>query len=160
MTFDLIVLGAPRTKKTHNDLVRLPPLPGRHKARMVLMPSRQWRQWVKGAAIVVLAEGRSCDYTYLRPFKRGRMIDQERVTLPGYFFLGLRPLTTERVRCAATFYRDRNHGDAVGYFQGLADLLEKRSVLKNDRQIVDWAGSQLLKDAKRPRVEVRIEVLE
>jgi Holliday junction resolvase RusA-like endonuclease len=75
-------------------------------------------------------------------------------------FLGLRPLTTAKVRCAAVFYRDADRGDAVGYYQGLADLLEKRGVLANDKQIADWNGSELRKDAQRPRVELTLEVLE
>ena len=146
MTFSLVILGAPRTKKTHNQLVW-------RNGRQVLLPSPQWRRWTKGAVIVVLEEGRSCGYTYLST--RGA----DRITLPGYQFLGLKPLTQARVRCMALFYRDRNHGDAVGFYQGLADLLEKRGVLANDRQIVDWGGSELRKDAKRPRVEVTLDVL-
>jgi hypothetical protein len=42
----------------------------------------------------------------------------------------------------------------VGYYQGLADLLESRGILANDKHIVSWDGSRLLKDAARPRVEL------
>ena len=61
---------------------------------------------------------------------------------------------TGSVNVAALFYRDANIGDATGYYQGLADLLEARGVLANDRQAVTWDGSRLLIDRVRPRVEV------
>jgi Holliday junction resolvase RusA-like endonuclease len=53
-------------------------------------------------------------------------------------------------------YRERAIGDAVGYYQAVADVLEKAGVLKDDRWIVSWDGSRLLKDADRPRVEVEL----
>ncbi len=62
----------------------------------------------------------------------------------------------DNVSCRAVFYRDAERGDAVGYYQGLADLLEKRGVIVNDAQIRDWDGSRLLKDAANPRVEVTL----
>jgi hypothetical protein len=55
------------------------------------------------------------------------------------------------------FYRDAERGDAVGYYQGLADLLEKRGVVANDRLIMSWDGSRLLKDSANPRVELTLE---
>ena len=61
------------------------------------------------------------------------------------------------VNVTATFYRDRNTGDANGYYQALADLLEKAGVVENDRQIVSWDGSRLRKDAENPRIEVSIQ---
>jgi len=60
------------------------------------------------------------------------------------------------VNCAAVFYRDRDIGDAVGYYQGLADLLQEARILVDDRQIVSWDGSRLAKDASRPRVDVTL----
>ena len=66
------------------------------------------------------------------------------------------PITID-VNVCATFYRDRNTGDANGYYQALADLLEKAGVVKNDRQIVSWDGSRLRKDAENPRIEVSIQ---
>lgn len=68
------------------------------------------------------------------------------------------PLIDESVNCRALFYRDADRGDAVGYYQGLADLLEKRGIVADDRQIVSWDGSRLLKDATNPRVELTLEV--
>ncbi len=64
------------------------------------------------------------------------------------------PILTD-VNCEAIFYRDADRGDAVGYYQALADCLEKHGILKNDRQIVSWDGSRLRK-AEEPRVEVRL----
>lgn len=124
MIHHILVLGAPRTKKTHNALVRA-------GKRMVLLPSPQWRRWVRTAVL-----------------RCGDAV-----------FLGLTPVTRADVKlhCRAVFYRDADRGDAVGYYQGLADLLEKRGVIVNDRQIVDWSGSQLLKDSNNPRVEVTLE---
>lgn len=63
------------------------------------------------------------------------------------------------VNCRALFYRDRAAGDAVGYYQGLADLLERRGVIRNDVLIVSWDGSRLLKDAANPRVELVLEAV-
>lgn len=60
------------------------------------------------------------------------------------------------LNCCALFYRDRLTGDAVGYYQALADALEEAGIVENDRLIVSWNGSQLLKDAKNPRIEVSL----
>jgi hypothetical protein len=68
---------------------------------------------------------------------------------------GLAPIA-EPVNCAALFYRDADRGDAVGFYQGLADLLEKGGVVSNDKWIVTWDGARLCKDASRPRVELTL----
>lgn len=69
------------------------------------------------------------------------------------------PFTSE-VNVCALFYRAANVGDAVGYYQALADLLERAGLLANDRQIVSWDGSRLHKDATNPRIEVEIRTLD
>ena len=61
------------------------------------------------------------------------------------------------VNCRALFYRDANRGDAVGYYQALADALEEARIVHNDSLIVSWDGSRILKDAANPRIEVTIE---
>lgn len=61
-----------------------------------------------------------------------------------------------RVAVRALFYRERNVGDLVNYLQALADALEHAGVVQNDRLIVSWDGSRLLKDASSPRIEVEI----
>jgi len=65
-------------------------------------------------------------------------------------------MTLQPVNCRAVFYRDANRGDAVGYYQGLADLLEWYEIVKDDGLIVSWDGSRLLKDKDNPRVEVEL----
>jgi hypothetical protein len=62
--------------------------------------------------------------------------------------------------CRALFYRDRRTGDAVGYYQGLADLLEAAGVVSDDRWIESWDGSRLLWDRERPRVEIELTAAE
>jgi len=57
----------------------------------------------------------------------------------------------------ALFYRDANRGDAVGYYQALADALEAAGVVENDRLCVSWDGSRLLVDRHAPRIEVTLE---
>lgn len=64
------------------------------------------------------------------------------------------------LNCSALFYRDANRGDAVGYYQGLADVLEEAGVVSDDRLIAAWDGSRLRKDAKNPRVELILYPLE
>ncbi len=80
------------------------------------------------------------------------------------------PIATP-VNVDAQFYRVRNAGDAVGYYQGLADLLEicwscrkKRckcgvpyQVLADDKYLVSWDHSRLRKDKEQPRVLVTLD---
>jgi hypothetical protein len=75
------------------------------------------------------------------------------------------------VSIKATFWRDRNSGDLLGYEQALADFLQEpvqrngktvrkgSGVILDDRQVVSWDGSRLAKDAGRPRIEITIEVV-
>ena len=72
---------------------------------------------------------------------------------------GIAPIS-EPVNCRALFYRDALRGDAVGFYQGLADLLQKAGAVIDDKWIVTWDGSRLLKDAERPRVELVLEPIE
>lgn len=64
------------------------------------------------------------------------------------------------VNAAAVFYREALVGDAVGFYQGLADALQEGGILADDKWIVSWDGSRLRKDAERPRVEVTIATAE
>ena len=64
----------------------------------------------------------------------------------------------EPVNCRALIYRDALRGDAVGFYQAIADLLEDAGILENDRWVVAWDGSRMLKDAARPRVEILLTV--
>lgn len=95
--------------------------------RAVLLPNKEWVAWAKDAPLKYLTEWPD------------------------------RPLT-QRVNCRALFYLSpKQGGDALGYYEGLADLLQDRKVLVNDRLIVQWDGSRLLLDAANPRVEVELE---
>lgn len=64
------------------------------------------------------------------------------------------PAITYPVNCTALIYRDRAAGDAVGFYQAIADTLEKLGIVQNDKHIISWDGTRLLKDAENPRVEV------
>lgn len=112
----LVIFGAPRTKKTSNQLARA-------GMRHVVLPSAAWRRWAHTA-----------------PVKRPS----------GVAF----PLPCQPYNCAAVFYRDANRGDAVGYYQGLGDLLESRDIIRNDKYIAQWDGSRLMVDRENPRVEL------
>lgn len=69
------------------------------------------------------------------------------------------PSIEHEVNCCALIYRHANVGDATGYYQAIADCLEKLGIVKNDRLIVSWDGSRLLKDAENPRVEVTLSAI-
>ena len=69
------------------------------------------------------------------------------------------PIASE-VNCRALFFRHANVGDAVGFYQALADTLEHAGVLTNDQLIRSWDGSRLLKDKDNPRVIVTLEISE
>lgn len=63
------------------------------------------------------------------------------------------------LNCSAIFYRDADRGDAVGYYQGLADALEAAGVVADDKWIKQWDGSRLAKDKSRPRIEVTLTAI-
>lgn len=120
----IVIPGAPRTKKNHGRIVR-----GKgkgKKGRPRLLPSVPWCAW------------RDAVLRVLRP-----EIAKE-PTLP----------VRGPVSCRALFYRDRAQGDPVGFYQGLADLLEELGVVEDDVLIRDWDGTRLLVDRQHPRTEV------
>lgn len=126
----LVIDGAPRTKKNHGRIV---PVGKRCRvcrgsARHRLLPSHQWEAY---EAMVLPYLRRELERAAWQPLE-------------------------QPVHVAAVFFRERRDGDLVGYLQGLADLLEKAGVLKNDRLIVNWDGSRMDHDALRPRVELTL----
>lgn len=161
MTLRLTILGAPRTKKTHNEAAISLSHPGRDgklrgqpcprcgaRLRASVYPSTAWRQWIRDARLYV-------DGT--RPLVRlklpsGVMTFERCDPLPASRFV---PIDRE-VNCRALFYRDARRGDLLGYQQGLADLLQEWEVITNDRLIVGWDGSRMLTDRDRPRVDVEL----
>lgn len=92
------------------------------------MPSEQWEAWAQVATLGIAGQLR-------------------KITVRC-------PLPDRAYNCAAIFYRDANRGDAVGYYQGLADVLEKAQVITDDKFITQWDGSRLLVDRENPRVEL------
>ena len=133
------VSGAPRTKENHGSIYRSG---GKKDGRIRVVPSKPWTDWCATAEIMVNGRTirRLLGTGVLASFKDGRGRPWE-------------PLG-RTINVQATFYRDAASGDAVGYYQGLADLLEKRGILTNDRLIVSWDGSRLAKDAENPRTEI------
>lgn len=61
------------------------------------------------------------------------------------------------VNARVVFWRDARRGDAVGYYQAIADVLEKAEVLVDDKWIVSWDGSRLEVDREEPRLEITLE---
>lgn len=123
----LALPGAPRTKKTSNrcfEMGKRCPVCKRGKWTSV-HPSEAWETW------------------------RDLLVPQMRQSLP-------QPWTpiAYKVNCAALYFREKDIGDSAGFNTGLADLLEAAGVVANDRFIVSWDGSRLLKDSARPRVEL------
>ena len=50
-------------------------------------------------------------------------------------------------------------GDAVGYYQGLADALQEGGIVENDRLISSWDGSRVLLDKANPRIEIELRLI-
>lgn len=60
----------------------------------------------------------------------------------------------------AMVYRERNQGDADNFAKAIGDFLQTAGFIVNDRQIVSWDGTLLLKDERNPRVEIFITPME
>ncbi len=132
--------GAPRTKKTSPQIVQA-------MGRAVLVPSEAHKRWFRVAMMSA-------------PIIRTKLIDQG-VPLP----------LRNQVSISALFFRQTNTGDAVGYYQALGDYIQAprhkngkttrrgAGLINDDRQIRDWDGSRLLKDADNPRIEVTMTII-
>lgn len=141
MSFYFTIAGPPRTKKTHNRIVRV----GRF---VKILPSEQYEHWF-------------ADAMKQAPLIRRHLEDLHALSLP----------LTGKIHIAAKFYRDAARGDLLGYAQGLADYLQEprmsrdgkvsrdgAGIILNDSQIVSWDGTRLLVDAGNPRIEVEVDV--
>lgn len=123
----LVLPGAPRTKKTSNRAWRTGArcrACGLGTGSLHVAPSEAWENW--------------------RDDLKARQRQQNQYPAP----------ITWEVNCHALFYRDRQIGDSQGFYQGLADVLQELGVVDDDKRLVAWDFSRLLKDADRPRVEV------
>ena len=140
MTVTFTIVGPPRTKKTSAQIVQA-------MGRAVLVPSEAHKKWFRVAMMSA-------------PIIRTKLIDQG-IPLP----------LRNEVSIAALFYRERNTGDAVGYYQALGDYIQAprhrngkttrrgAGIIDDDRQIRDWDGSRLWKDADNPRIEVYLTII-
>lgn len=140
MTVIFTIVGPPRTKKTSAQIVQA-------MGRAVLVPSEAHKKWFREAMMSA-------------PIIRTKLIDQG-IPLP----------LRNQVSIAALFYRERNTGDAVGYYQALGDFIQApkhkhgkttrrgAGIIDDDRQIRDWDGSRLMKDASNPRIEVTMTII-
>lgn len=98
--------------------------------RVVLRPSEAWMAWRDAVRVAALRAGWHRHAPIAAP-----------------------------VNCAALFYRDARRGDACGYYQGLADVLEEIGVVDDDKRIEQWDGSRLLVDRADPRVVLTLTPL-
>lgn len=160
MKFTVVIPGAPRTAKNSPMIVRGIKHP-------VLLPSPAYKAWTSS----VLA--------YRHKIREA---------------LGSRIPILGPVSLEALIYRDAFTGDAVGYYQAIADVLQSNvwtckgcnrktvgerpavcqhcgaialkqtrhglGIVDDDKLIMDWDGSRLLKDSDRPRVQLTIRTIE
>ena len=125
-----------------------------------LRTRRQWRFTLHGAPRtkknhgIITTRSRSPRMLPSKQFSAWNRIAQMELARIRSALRGL-PITSP-VNVCAHFFRDAERGDAVGYYQALADALQEGQILIDDRFVISWDGSQLLKDAERPRVEVWI----
>lgn len=124
------IVGAPRTKKTSNRIVRCGKFPK-------VLPSLAFVEWNKVAQLHLLNwKTQMRQYEHLQPF----------------------PVTTP-VNCRALFYRDALRGDACNYYEAIADALQEAGIVHNDSLITQWDGSRMLLDRKNPRIEVELTAI-
>lgn len=128
----------PVTKKNSAQII-----PGRKFG--ALLPSEAYQTWSAGS---------------LRAFREAGMVERYRATVSGKLRTLYRwlpwPAIDYPINCRAFIYRHAAIGDAVGYYQAVGDLLELAGAVANDKWIVSWDGSRLLKDPGRPRVEIEL----
>lgn len=123
----------PRTKKNSAQMIP-------HLKRQLLVPSKAYLEWERCAIRSLLGQG---------------VIKRIPGDKPTYRVQGAEPIAVP-VNCRALIYRDALRGDAVGFYQAIGDFLQLAGVVTNDKFIVSWDGSRLLKDAARPRVELEL----
>lgn len=138
--------AGPRTKKNHGRIITVQ---NRHR----LLPSEQYEAW-EGALRFTpdlpathLAKWSAYRHLSNSAKKRHREALGE---LPA--LLPARPMN-----CRALVWLDREwSGDAVGYYQAVADALEAWGVIPNDKHIRSWDGSRVRVDHRNPRVDVTL----
>jgi Holliday junction resolvase RusA-like endonuclease len=127
----ITIVGAPVTKKNSGQLVSTGAkcrACGNRTGRPFMLPSPQSKAWTASAV--------------------RQMHEQHPDASPAG------PIFTIPVNCRALFFRERATGDANNFYAAIADALEAAGVVANDRLIVSWDGSRMLKDAANPRIEI------
>lgn len=125
MKASFLLEGAPRTKKTHNQLVPVGKRCGVCKrAAMRLLPSQEYLAWEAANAPLLRRAWAGC------------------------------PPIAEPVRVDAVFVLQRRAGDLHGLMQGLADLLQTAGIIADDKWIESWGNSHRAHDPGAPRLEV------
>jgi hypothetical protein len=145
MTLRFTIPTKPRTKKTSNRIVSFgkPCYSCKRRPFQKIIPSEAFEQM----------EAECMAYAPII----GSKLRAGGVSLP----------IADEVSVRALFFRDADRGDVTGYMQALADVLQEPNqnrkgmgIIRDDRQIVGWDGTRLLKDSVRPRIEVEISVIE
>ena len=55
--------------------------------------------------------------------------------------------------------KDNRRPDLTNLLQATADILEKATIIGNDREIISWDGSRIMGVSPEPRVEITIKAL-
>lgn len=131
----LVIKGAPRTKKTSQQIARV-------RGRTFIVQDKAKAAYQKTAVEQLAAQFFGANFD---------------IATPEWPF---HAAADKPINVRATFYRDKNLGDLVGYMQMIADCLEKAGVVVNDRLIESWDGTRMTKDAENPRTELEVTALE
>ncbi len=140
--------GAPRTKKTSQQIIQIPKAASRacyscgHRPSFPkIMPSEQYREW-EAAAI------REC--MTIKPKLRAAGVDlpiAHPIGIEALFYLAPTKAGSMRLDCP----------DLSNLLEALADMLQEAGIIQDDRLIEDWDGSRRV--LGEPRVEVFITIL-
>lgn len=98
--------------------------------RPFIMPSAAFKRWEQAAVLQLQSQRRST------------------------------PTITGAVELTALVYRKRNVGDLDNHLSAVCDVLQRAQVIANDKQVVSFGQSRLLKDAANPRVEIALTYTE
>lgn len=146
----LTSVSGPRTKKTHGRIVTA-------GAKPALLPSVYFERWEAGLRFSPDLPGRHLAFwaSWRRLTKKQKAVTRKVTGAP------VALLAPVAMNCRALFYVERDwNGDAVGYYQAVADALEAWGVVPNDKWITSWDGSRVRIDAAHPRVEVMLTLAE
>lgn len=135
----LTILGPPATKKTAQRIIY-----NRRTKRPMIIPSKRSKDW-EANAIAQLSQATLYLQDRIEVIKGKKKPTRHFVLFAG------------PVQVTALIYRETNRGDLHGFFQAIADALERADVIANDKLIWSWDRSRPLIDRDNPRVELAIE---